>query len=199
MFGKGSREHYSDTELATQLKSAIELTYSITFFAALKNSKIAPISLASLPKVSRKLFGNTLSAFGFRLFCLRNVHLTTHASTFLAKVWMMPYEWALKLKLLTRDTCKTKYISRRDRESAEKPLHRDVNLRERLQNCYTALFQDKEKDVHFAVWALKNIKEGRPLKEVKSMVNNLEKYQFGESVMKLLKKVYEKMKNKKNE
>ena len=141
MFGKGSRVHYSDTELATQLKRAIELTYSITFFAALKNSKIAPISLASLPKVSRKLFGNTLSAFGFRLFCLRNVHLTTRASTFLAKVWMMPYEWALKLKLLTRDTCKTKYISRRDRESAEKPLHRDVNLRERLQNCYTALFQ----------------------------------------------------------
>ena len=193
MFGKGSREPYSLTELATQLTRAVELTYSIAFFAALKNSKTVPISLASLPKVSRKLFGNVLPAFGFRLFLLKNVHLTTHASTFLAKVWMMPYEWALKLKLLTRDTHKTKYISKHDRNMAGKPLNRDSYLRERLQNCYTSLFQDETRKNHvalYAKWAIENIKN-----KDRSMLNNLGVSQFGRSVMKWFDKVNEWMNN----
>ena len=188
MWGKGHRAPYSLTELAIQFKRACELAYSIAFINALKNAKTVPISLSRLPKVSRKMFGNVLPAFGFRLFCLKNVHLTPGVATFLAKAWMIPLEWGIQV--LTRNTLKTEYVSRHDRNMKGKKAQKDSYLRERLQNMFTILYQDETYFANFAVYVCNSLNS-----KTLQWTELLEKYQFGEGIMKFIKKACMKKNN----
>ena len=188
MWGEGHRAPYSLSELAIQFKRACELAYSIAFINALKNAKTVPISLSSLPKVSRKMFGNVLPAFGFRLFCLKNVHLTPGVATFLAKAWMIPLEWGIQV--LRRNTLKTEYVSTHDRSRKGKKAQKDMYLRERLQNMFTILYQDETYFANFAVYVCNSLNS-----KALQWIESLEKYQFGEGIMKFIKKACMKKNN----
>jgi len=169
IWGEGSRKTFSPDEYEVHAKAAFTHAWQVLVTKGL----IQGINSESKMEASRMIFGNTLPAFGYRMYCLRHAHLDPQVCTAISKAMLLSPEWGFKL--LLREELKTGYTTRRERRAAFLPISespRDQFLRTKIQHCLTVTGKEIDDYIDLAV---DKMMTSRSKKQVKKMINNLNK------------------------
>ena len=185
MFGKRHRKPFSRYEFETQALIAITHTWQVGVMRGLLAGNVGVNTI----EVSRKIFGTTMPAFAYRMYCLRNAHLTPLVCTAIAKAMMLAPFGKRPLK---RGTLKTTGVSMKDFNDQRGSQVHDHFVRGRIRNCYTTAFETDDKFVEWAVDQLIVEKKGKKRKEsdVDRIVKNLNKHQLEDEIVEKIKTVY---------
>ena len=101
------------TEHAIHLSDALETALAIAMAIGFRKGELDPENPFT---ASTKMFGNVITAWGFRTYCIRNAHFTTRACALISKVMMAVHLLDGKnLHPLAMSTLKNMFVSKKDR------------------------------------------------------------------------------------